>query len=433
MPIVLDADAWQREVIDHPARIKIVMGGRGVGKTVGCARNMLIKAALSTPHGEYAYFSPSYAIAKRECRAIARHRIMNTFVEDTGDQPFPFIDWRSGAKTYFRSLDREDNVLGYHLDGAIIDEVHKNGERAVDEIVRPQIGAKRGWLLLIGQHDEDGEEGWIHKRFFTPEKNDGVKVKAWRIPSSMGRMYQGEEGRAELEFIRSTTNDYEWRWQYMAEAVESQNKAFRSADIALALRSDLNTKDRASSGKSYIGGYDIGKVVDPSAETILEAVDRDRCNVVHAMLHPLGVRHEMQAQGVARLSRVFGGCTIIVDATGTKGASGGAEGDSYSKFYATACNEVRPFVLNQHTKMRLMQDLQLGIEQNRIGIPAKGCEELVKQLQIFRWESKSAGILSFSGPDGHRDDLVISLAMAYGGFLKGLCGSGSVRSLAGVL
>lgn len=421
MGIVLDADPWQREVIESRARIRLVVGGRGVGKTVGCARNMLLFFALSMPSSECAYFGPSYATAKRECRAMARHRGLAPLVESVSEQPFPLIEWRTGSKTYFRSLDREDNVLGYHLNGAVVDEVHKIGERAVDEIVRPQIGAKRGWMLLIGQSDEDGQDGWLYKRFHLPgqDPDNRDKVQSWQVPSAMGRMYQGDDGKAELELIRSTTPDYIFRWQYGAEFVESQNKVFRSADIDRCVRGDLPTLDRATQGRRYVIGYDIGRVIDPSAAVILDAIDRERAVIVYAKTVPLGQPHEAQATQLAQLSRVFGDAPALVDATGTSGAAGGSERDSYERYYRKICPNVRGFYFNQvKTKMLAIQDLQLAIEQAKITIPAS-CTEIIDQLRKFRFDRRNAGSIDYHGPDGHGDDMVMALAMAYQAVCRG--------------
>jgi hypothetical protein len=432
-PVALDADAWQREVIESPARIKVVMGGRGVGKTVGLGRNVLIKDGLETQCGEFAYFGPSYATGKREARAIAKHRDLKPYVESYVDSPFPTITFRSGSQLYFRSLDREENVLGYHLDGAIIDEIHKIGERALDETVRPQVAAKRGWLLLMGQHDEDGVEGWINKRFFEPgQLKDQNRVRSWRIPSSLGRMFMGEDGRSELELIRSTTPEFIWRWQYLAEAVESENKAFRSVDLLSCLRDNLVVVQKAQGSVAYAIGYDLGKVVDPSASVILEAIDREHANVANVDVRPLHEKHEMQALHLARLARLFGDATAMVDATGQQGAAGGIEEpDAYVKYYRQHCPSARAFILTPKNKARAVQNLQLAVEQGRLGIPKVGCEKLVDQLRRYRWELKG-GAIDYHGPDGHDDDLVMALVMAWYAVERGWFGKANPRTLAGV-
>jgi hypothetical protein len=430
MGVLLDVDPWQQEVIENKARIKLVVGGRGVGKTVGCARNMLLFAALSVVGSECAYFGPSYATAKRECRAMSRHRGLAPLVEEVSEQPFPMISWRTGSRTYFRSLDREDNVLGYHLNGAVVDEVHKIGERAVDEIVRPQVGAKRGWMLLIGQSDEDGEDGWLYKRFHLASKdpNNAGKVASWQVPSSMGRMYQGDDGIAELALIKSTTPDYIWRWQYGAEFVESQNKVFRRDDIDRCIDGNMVPIDRAAANKRYIIGYDIGRVIDPSAEVVLEVIDRERVNVVASSIRPLGQPHEQQAIHVAQLSRVFGEALVLVDATGSTGASGGGEKDAYERFYRKACPFARGFYFQAKAKMNAIQDLQLAVEQTKIKIPPQ-CDKLIDQLRKYRFQRKGSGTIEYAGPDGHNDDLVAALAMAYQGASRGWTRDANMSSL----
>lgn len=415
--IELDLDPWQLEVIKSPARIKTVMAGRGSGKTVGIARNQIIMDGLTKINHETAYFAPSYAVGKRECKAIAKNRFLMPYIERAEDQPFPRIVWNTGSQSYFRSADRDDNLLGYHLNRAIVDEVHKIGERMIHEVIRPQLGAKRGELLMMGQHDEDGEEGWINLQFFLPGQRPGqTDFASWRIPSSAGRQYQGASGRAEFEMLRKSTPDYSWRWQYLAEAVESQNKAFRPEDIKKCILGDEQSE---SLGTQCVIGYDIGKVTDPSAEVVLGVVDASRCRVLGARLHRLGEPHEQQALALQRLSRVFGEPTVIVDVTG--GGQGavrpGQEVDACTKYYREMVPGMRGFNINQHTKAQIVQDVQLLIEQGRVTIPAT-CVDLIRQLKSYRWERRSAGTLDFHGPNGHDDDLVMALALAVTGFVR---------------
>lgn len=429
--IVLDVDPWQLEIIQDEAREKVCMGGRGVGKTVGLARNWAIQTGLETLDGEFAYFSPTYAIAMRERRTIAKNRFLRPFIESSHDQPFPYILWRSGTQTYFRSTDREENLLGYHLNGACVDECHKVGERALDEIIRPQVGAKRGTLMLIGQHDDDGEEGWINKRFFLKGQDRTQKrVRSWRIPSSKGRMFQGKEGRAELEAIRQTTDEYTWRWQYLAEAVEAGNRAFRSEDVKHCIGGEL--EERAHDKQAYVIGYDLGKITDPSAYVVLRFVSRKEAVVVATGVRPLMERHEMQAVNLQRLSRVYGNCPVLVDTTG--GASGGhgsTEPDPYVKYYRDQVPTMRAFFINQTSKQNIVQSLQLAVEQKRLRIPA-GCDVLSKQLRQFRWERKG-GRLDFHGPNGHEDDLVMALAMAWCAVERGWVGQDGTSSIGDLL
>lgn len=418
----LDLDPWQREILESPARVKTVMAGRGTGKTVGCGRGQIITDGLERRGWETAYFSPSYAVAKREFQDITHNPVLMRRILRTQEQPFPRIVWRSRSQTYFRSTDREENVLGYHLNRAIVDECHKIGERLIHEVIRPQLGAKRGHLMLMGQHDEDGEEGWIHKQFFQPGQQPGqTDFASWRIPVQMGRQYQGESGRRELEMLRKSTPEYVWRWQYLAEAIESQNKAFRPQDVAKCIRGEVRSE---AAGMRCIIGYDLGKVADPSAQVVLGVVNDTHCVVLDATLHRLGWPHEEQAIALQTLSRVYGDPTVVVDVTG--GGQGavraGQEVDAYTRYYRELIPGMRGFNINQTTKVQIVQNVQLMIEQGRIGIPAT-CEALIRQLKAYRWERRPSGTLDFHGPSGHDDDLVMALALAVTGFMRKWYGS----------
>ena len=62
----------------------------------------------------------------------------------------------------------------------------------------------------------------------------------------------------------------------------------------------------------------------------------------------------------------------------------------------------------------MVQDLSLAIEQGHISIP-NSCEYLLDQLYSYEYMYDSWGGYRYQGPDGHDDDLVIALILAWSG------------------
>jgi hypothetical protein len=165
-------------------------------------------------------------------------------------------------------------------------------------------------------------------------------------------------------------------------------------------------------------------VVDPSAQVGIEASSK---TVVFAEKRPLGEKHEIGAKKASETARRFGNATIVVDTTG--GATGGRAGnnDAYVKHYQKYCPTMRAFNINRENKERLIGNLSLALEQGQLAIPAE-FEDLHKELASYEYKVSSNGILSFSGPGGHDDDMVIALALAWEGVLRGWCNTSPMYS-----
>jgi hypothetical protein len=409
---------WQLEVIECVARLMFLSAGRGAGKTTCCSRNRLVYNCLRHTDHIYSYFSPSYSIAKREFRTISKCRALRPFITDSPVDPYPQIIFSTGSKLNFRSLDREENVLGEHLDGAVIDEAHVLWEDLLDSWILPQLAAKRGWALLMGQFDEGGssDAGWLYNRYYLPgQQPNQTTFKSWIVPSSMGVMFSGEDGAAELQRIKERTNPLVFRRQYLGEPIESANLAFRADDLKGCLGGSV-----VSAGGDFpvILAHDIGRTVDPAAWLAVRPVSRESLVVLNSGIRPIGERYEVGAQELSNLQRIYRAGTVIIDNSGGgQGGHGPKESlDAFATYYKGKVNNIRPFFFSYKLKTQLAETLQLMIEQKRIQIPAE-LAQLRKQLSEFRWEHRR--YLSFSGPGGHGDDLVAALLMAIHATMSG--------------
>lgn len=412
---------WQTEVINCKANVQYLSAGRGSGKTSCVSRVKLLKEAMENVDGEYAFYSPSYEIAKREKDRIMKEPTIRTNIVESSNQPTPFIRFCSGSIIRYRSTILEDNLLGHHYNGIVLDEAHTHSERFIDNFVSPTLAAKRGWLLMMGQFDEMGEDGWVYKRFYLPgQKPNQDRFKSWIIPSSMGVMYSGKEGTQELESIRANIDPMTFRRQYLAQPVECANLAFRKSDLNESKVGEIvNTPKH---GVPIIMAVDIGRVCDPTAWVVCQPLNKTNMAVLNCGIRPLGEKYEVQVIEIERIRAAYGARTVIIDSTG--GGAGGhavAKGvvstDVFSAHFKRTVSHCRPYYFTRKTKSQGMQQLQLGFEQHRITIPAQ-LNVLHNQLAMYRW-TLNRGFCDFHGPDGHSDDLVAALCMAYEATLRG--------------
>ena len=384
------------------------------------ARVKLLKGALTNIDHEYAFYSPSYEIAKREKARLVRDPVIKTNIAEHSNVPTPFIRFVSGSIIRYKSTVLEENLLGSHYDGIVVDEAQTHSEALIDNIIIPTLTAKQGWLMLMGQFDIGGQDGWLYKRFYLPGQQLGQdRYKSWIIPSSAGVMYGTPQGQAELEQIRSTTDPMTFKRQYEAQPVEAANLAFRREDLAASKVGKAVSKPAA--GSPVILGVDIGRVVDPTFWVALQPLAKDRAVILNCGTRPLGERFEIQAVEIERVRAAYGARTVVVDNSGGgmggKTVKGTIENDVYSGFFKKTVSHCRPWYFTRKSKSGLMQQLQLAFEQRRIQVPAE-LGVLHNQLSQFRWELRR-GFVDYEGPGGHGDDGVCALSMAWNACLLG--------------
>ena len=93
---------------------------------------------------------------------------------------------------------------------------------------------------------------------------------------------------------------------------------------------------------------------------------------------------------------------------------------------------MRAFTFTRDNKERLIGNLSLALEQGKLAIPAQ-FEDLHKELAGYEYKCSNSGILTFQGPGGHDDDMVMALCLAWEGVLRGWYGSRSNTGLGAIV
>lgn len=442
MPLRMILDTpWQLEVAACGAKIQFLAAGRGVGKTTGVARPKLAYLALANVDWTLGYFAPSYSMSIREWGRMKKEHSLKPYIEEASLIPVPFIRFTTGSTIWYRSLDRPDNLLGFHYNFVVVDEIQSVPESLIDVVITPQLRAHDGGMLLMGQFDPEGQDGWLYKKYWLPGQADNPKVKSWRIPTSMGRAFQSPEKKADLDFARSRMAPRDWDRQYEALPIESAAHVFRGEDLKAsmeALRFKLgpgdNTQVKALPGQPYVMGIDIGRVVDPSAWCVIMPWNKESGRVVSAGAWKLGQRHEVTAEKAAMLQRTFNCSTVVVDSTGGGAGQRGKveERDVYSAFYEKTVKNARPIWITPKSKQTLIGELSLALEQKRLYIPAE-LTDLHRQLRTYSFSKGFNGMLSYAGPGGSDDDILMALALAWRAVVMSWWSNGTGISLNTVL
>jgi hypothetical protein len=425
MPHQMRVMPFQREFIVAPERFLTFFAGRRCGKTDGIKKR--IKWRTQKPGFTYMYITPLFAQGLEVYQEIVNDSTYKHQIKRKRERPFPHYTLHNGSRVKFKSFQRANGIRSTGEDEICLDESQDPvvTEYDVQTIVLPMLGDKRGSLVMAGQfrgHDWRYSQYWLRgQREIDGKPNPAYhpKFKSWRIPSSSGYVFQGEEGRAELDLQRSITPRAVWDQEWDCIPTANANAVFLPQQIDAVIGGTQRLSPEP--GRRYIAGLDLGRLIDQSAFVVL---DIDSGDVVYAEKLPQRMEHAEQARRIGQLARMFN-CCVVVDVTG--GATGGqATADTWVQYYRQQIPDMREFIWSRSNKEKIIAQLALEIEQRRIRIPAEHIE-LLKELRAYEY-TYERGYYSYSAPKNLHDDYVSSLAMAVWGKKSGWAApSGSVN------
>ena len=148
------------ESVIHPAldshRFAVLVCHRRFGKTVGTVNQMLKQALLCKREApRYAYVAPfrnqakmiAWEYIKFYSSVIPRRKINES--ELYIELPTQYAN-RSGARIYVIGADHPDSLRGGYWDGVILDEYAQIKKELWDEVLRPSLADREGWVCMIG-------------------------------------------------------------------------------------------------------------------------------------------------------------------------------------------------------------------------------------------------------------------------------------------
>jgi hypothetical protein len=152
-------------------------------------------------------------------------------------------------------------------------------------------------------------------------------------------------------------------------------------------------------GRDYVAGLDLGRKIDPSVLTIMDAEDR---RVVHHISFDTGTEWVGQRTGVVRAFERWGFSRLVLDATGI--------GDIFMSELLEEGLPVEGFIISSASRESLLQGLSVGMERSTISFPP--IATLLRQLRAFQYIRQPGGAYKAEAPPGEHDDEVFALALA---------------------
>lgn len=189
----------QAAVLLHPARHKVVSGGRRLGKSeIGAAELdaevVKTKIVLSwlREHGkrrEFWIVGPEYTDAEKEFR---KHWDLIKRVGIPMDKPGSYYDAHSGDMQLSlfegkylvlgKSAKHPERLVGEGLNGAIMAEAAKMKESVWSKYVRPTLADYNGWSIHASTPEG---KNWFYENWQAGQDPSNDDWASWRIPSWM--------------------------------------------------------------------------------------------------------------------------------------------------------------------------------------------------------------------------------------------------------
>jgi len=380
----------QQEFLDSGARILFWGTGTKTGKTVGGAI-WIMEGLLQGMR--CAWIGPWH---KRTRTGFEHIRGMLKDFEKAGFAKCRESDLRvtvflpedrTGVCEFF-SGDNPDAVYGEAFDRIFIDEATRQPE-GILPAARSTVTATGGQIRIAFNTDR-GARHWAIREFLRAKRGEEPTYGYMTMPTSRSPYVAKED----VEQARRMLPERVFEALYNAVISEDGAGVFVNPRACFA-----GTLQEPQLGKVYVAGVDLARKHDFTVITVMDAYTH---HVVHwDRFHDLP--WHMQRDRIAAIARHYNHAKLCVDATGL--------GDPNIEELVRDGLLVEGFVFTNQTKRELIERLVVALEKKQISFPEEGTGTLIGELESFEYQTTAFGNITYSAPDGYKDDAVLSLAL----------------------
>ncbi len=376
---------YQRIALFGPERYSVVEGSTKCGKTAPCLIWLAEQAMAGKPGQNFWWVAPVHTQAEIAFRRMKRGLPQGIYRANNTEN---WIELANGARMWFKTGEKPDNLYGEDVYAAVIDEASRVREESW-HAVRSTLTATRGPIRIIG--NVKGRKNWSYRMARKAEAGEPGMVHA-RI-TAHDAIKAGILSAKEIEDAKRDLPESVFRELYLAEPSDDQGNPFGISSIQACI-GPLSTKPP----KAW--GWDLAKSVDWTVGIALDA-DGKTCRY-----------HRFQKPWTETMSTVLsetGRVPALIDATGV--------GDPIvEQLQRKGGNNFEGFKFSSPSKQQLMEGLALAIQKSDITYPngprpGNGEYAIVGELEAFEYVYSRTGV-KYSAPEGMHDDCVMGLALA---------------------
>lgn len=396
---------WQEEVIQSPARFKVLCVGRRAGKTVlgALIANLaafqgkkVLWASRSTKN-----MNDAWKELQKIAKQINRQFIVKTqFIEGGGHDCLRSKEYPNRDIDYFahdgcinaRDVRFPDNLRGSEYDLIIIDEAAYIDREVWTAVLRPTIMGINGKAIFMSTPNA---KNWFYELYLFGQDTDMKDWQSWQLPCTVNPSVTEDELKG---IKRELSSASEFKREYMAEFVDGGEAVFTKVRENAIATPQISPEQ----GHVYYMGIDWGNrkdytvvsIIDNTNPMIPELVYMDRFNQTS---------WEYQLKQVKEAVRIFKPSRIL----GEENSIGEVLLETLQKNGVP----VEPFCTTNMSKQKIIQQLRFHLETNTIKLLDDF--HLLKELEIYIEDrTPRKNYVTYNAPTGGHDDCVMSLAIA---------------------
>lgn len=186
--------------------------------------------------------------------------------------------------------------------------------------------------------------------------------------------------------------------EYYCKFIDGATNFFKRVDENTYDPSDPNYKKARLEGASYQIGVDLAKfndfsVVTPFSLATFHVLPQERFNQIDYNLQKAKIENSYLRHAPSK---------IVIDSTGV--------GEPVYDDLVSRGMSISPFRFTEKSRMDLLRNLQMLLEQDKIKIPND--PTLIAELKSAQYQITEGGRLTVQVPDGLHDDCIMSLALS---------------------
>jgi hypothetical protein len=382
---------YQEKLLDDQSKRIVSCWGRQCGKTTTVAVKA-IHCAYTNPNATVLVASPSLRQSTIMLDRI-QELVQNSFILQQGVAKQIRTEIQLLNNSVIVALPCSENLLrGYTADLIICDEAAFMPEETITQVMFPMLSATNGTAIFLST--PWGKNHFFHKAYTNPDYSVH-HAKSTECPLITPEFLQEQKRILPDEIYRS---------EYLAEFTEAAYCFFPHDLIRNCIDSTLEqiTDPTTAPHAEYYAGIDLGKLNDHTATAIIKH-DQSLLKLVYIHEYPLDTPYSHIIGEIVNANKRMQFQKLFIDQTGV--------GEPIAEELRNQdVTNTEGITFTIQTKEKLLTNLKLVMEQNRLKLPYN--RQLIEQINQQQYEYTKTGHLSFSHPQGTHDDQLWALSLA---------------------
>lgn len=403
---VVKPHAAQREVLQSPARFRVMNAGRRTGKTVLAAKIAISKTRKANKM--VWWIAPTYKVVKRGYREVIRQLPDGMLThEPPPDTNFDagravILRFKNGSRMEFYSAERPEGMLGEGVDFAVLDEAAIMPSRIWEQTVFPTLMDHGGGALFIST---PRGRNWFYRAWKRGQDPEAKAWASWTFPTSSNPHIPASE----IEELRQSLPTVIFQQEVEAKFIASGSSVFMISENALQMNaiSDKGYIDGIAPEGHIVMGIDLAKTQDFTVLYAARAHDRRNCWFERFNSVSWGEQKRRIARAVRiMLQRGATGVTLVMDSTGV--------GDPIVEDMESLGYDVVPINFTTH-KANMVKLLGKDLEKAHAFVLD---EAYIDEFENYTMNVTPGGRLQYSAPEGEHDDVVSAKMLQHWGLIN---------------